>query len=122
MTTTALTSMQNNTGSVNQWRPCWLAIPNSQAGDPLKIAGSFADRTVQVTGTFGAGGSINIEGSNDDGTTYAILTDTLGNALTFTSAGMKQITELPAWIRPRVTAGDGTTALNVYLFMHKTRD
>jgi len=94
----------------------WLAMPNGNTGDPVKF-GSWQDRTVQITGTFGAGGSVTIQGSNDDGSNWATLTDPLGNALTFTAAGMKQITELPILVRPSVTAGDGTTAINVWLAM-----
>jgi hypothetical protein len=92
----------------------WLAIPNGNQGDSQKL-NVYQDRTVHVTGTFGAGGSLSIKGSNDDGATWVVLTDPLGNALTFTAAGMKQITELPHLIRPEVTAGDGTTSINVFL-------
>ncbi|MER9840328.1 hypothetical protein NKJ59_03585 [Mesorhizobium australicum] len=92
----------------------WLAIPNGNQGSAVTL-NVYQDRTVQIGGTFGAGGSVTIQGSNDNGTTWATLTDTLGNALTFTAAGMKQITELPYQIRPSVTAGDGTTSINVWL-------
>lgn len=92
----------------------WLDIPNGNQGDSLGFA-TYQDRSVQVVGTFGAGGSVSIKGSNDGGTTWAILTDPLGNALTFTAAGLKQIVELTDLIRPEVTAGDGTTAIDVWL-------
>lgn len=92
----------------------WTGLGNGDSGDAIKMGG-WQDRTVQVLGTFGTGGSISIEGSNDGGTTWATLSDPLGNALTFTAAGMKQITELPYQMRPNVTAGDGTTAIDVYL-------
>lgn len=92
----------------------WLAIPNGNQGNAIKL-NLFQDRTVQVTGTFGTGGSVTIQGSNDGGTTWTSLTDPLGNALTFGAAGLKQITELPYEIRPSVTAGDGSTAINVWL-------
>lgn len=92
----------------------WLDVANGNQGQAVALS-MFQDRTVQVLGTFGAGGSISIQGSNDDGTTWATLTDPLGNALTFTAAGMKQITELPHLLRPSVTAGDGTTAIDVWL-------
>ena len=64
---------------------------------------------------FGAGGSLTIQGSNDGGTNWATLTDPVGNNLTFTTSGLRQVTELPAMLRPIVTAGDGTTALKVYM-------
>jgi hypothetical protein len=92
----------------------WTGMANGDTGQPLDMR-AWYDRTIQITGTFGSGGSVSIQGSNDGGTTWVTLTDPLGNALTFTSAGMKQITELAALIRPNVTAGDGTTSINAYL-------
>ena len=94
----------------------WIGLANGDTGAPVRMS-DFQDRTVQVVGTFGVGGSVTIQGSNDDGATWATLTDPLGNVLTFTTAGMKQITELPLDIRPNVTAGDGSTALQVWLHM-----
>jgi hypothetical protein len=94
----------------------WLTLANGDTGAPIRMS-NFQDRTVQVVGTFGVTGSVTIQGSNDDGATWATLTDPLGNALTFTAAGIKQITELPLDIRPIVTAGDVTTALAVWLHM-----
>ena len=118
MATTPATSYP--TENINLTRVAWLAVPNGNDGAPIDI-GDLSDRTIQITGTFGTGGSLSIEGSNDGGTTWATLTDPLGNNLTFTAAGMKAITELPQKIRPRVTAGDGTTSLNAHLFMKGTR-
>lgn len=99
----------------------WSALTTTNTFGTAIDMDDFQDRTVQVTGTFGAGGTVTIKGSNDGGNTWATLTDPLGNALTFTSAGMKQITELPALIRPDAVAGDGTTSLNVYLHMRGRR-
>jgi hypothetical protein len=77
----------------------------------------FADRCVQVLGTFG-GGTITMQGSNDGGTTWHSLHMVDGTtACAFTSAGMNAILEVPAQIRPILTGGDGTTDLDVYLHM-----
>lgn len=78
----------------------------------------FADRCIQVTGTFGTGGSVTIEGSND-GATFHPLSDPQGNPLTFTTGRIEQALELPRYVRPRVTAGDGTTNLTVTLLMRR---
>lgn len=77
----------------------------------------LSDKTVQVLGTFGVGGSVNIEGSNDGGTTWAIINDTRGEGspLTFTTADVRAINENPDLIRANVTAGDGTTSLTVII-------
>lgn len=92
----------------------WEGLLNGDSGDAQQV-GQMSDKSVQVVGTFGTGGSINIEGSND-GTNWEILVDPQGNALTFTSAALEQILENPRYIRPNVTAGDGTTDLDVYLY------
>ena len=89
----------------------WDDLANGNTGNSASIA-RWADKTVQVSGTFGVGGSITIQGSND-ATVWATLHDPQGNDLTFTAAGIEMITENPLHIRPNVTAGDGTTALDV---------
>lgn len=93
----------------------WPDLANGDDGSPIELA-NFADRSVQVVGTFGAGGSVRIEGSLD-GTNYAPLTDLQGNDLNITAAKIEAITEVVRWIRPRVTAGDGTTSLTVTMLL-----
>ncbi|HET6497411.1 MAG TPA: hypothetical protein VM285_02985 [Polyangia bacterium] len=97
----------------------WSGLTNatSDTGEPFPMA-SAADRSVQVKGTFGAGGTAVIEGSND-GITYATLNDPALAPLSFNAAGLRQVTELPLWIRPRITAGDGTTDLEVILLVRR---
>lgn len=93
----------------------WEGLLNGDVGSSEQY-GHFADRSVQVTGTFGAGGSVSLKGSNDGGTTWVVLTDPQGNALTFTAAGLEAISEMTFMVRPEVTAGDGTTSLKVDVF------
>lgn len=84
----------------------------------------YTDKTVHVYGTFGAGGSLTIQGSNkpdEDGTTMVTLHKTDLSALTFTSAGCFTILENPLWLRGIVTAGDVTTALIVAITLATTR-
>jgi hypothetical protein len=81
----------------------------------------FADRTVQVAGTFGAGGNLRIEGSNDNGSNYAALNDPQGNALNVGAAKIEAIIEVPLLMRPNVTAGDGTTDLDVSIICRRPR-
>lgn len=101
-------------------RVAWLAVPNGNTGEAVAM-GEYADRSVQVTGTFGTGGSVSLQGSNDDGATWVTLTDPAGSAVTFTGAGLKQVLQSTQKLRCSVTAGDGSTALNVYVFMKKDR-
>ena len=102
-----------NTTSIKrgQYQP----MANGDSGVPFGFP-DWADRTIQVFGTFGAGGTLIIEGSNDLGptpTNWTAMVDQNGTALSFTAAGVRLLNEEPLWIRPRVTAGDGTTAITV---------
>lgn len=85
----------------------------------LELVGN-GDRSIQLVGASGAGGfnscTVTIEGSNDGGTTYATLTDPLGNSLAFTAAGIKQISEVTRHLRAKVTTGTAGTDLRAYLF------
>jgi len=98
----------------------YAAMANGDDGSTIKFT-QWADRSVQVTGTFGVGGNLRVEGSSDGGTTWATLTDPQGNALDFTAAKVEAITEICELVRPRVTAGDGTTSLNVYFILRRAQ-
>lgn len=76
----------------------------------------YADRSVQVVGTFN-GGTLTVEGSND-GTNWVVLTDPQGNNLTITAARLEQIQELTRFIRPRVSAGTGVD-LDVFFVLRR---
>lgn len=94
----------------------WAAIPNGNQGDGQ--GGPWNGFFAFVTGTFGVGGSIRLEGSND-GVNWAPLSPAaLTAAGAFAPLG---VTEHPKFIRPNVTAGDGTTALTVTAFFAVTR-
>ena len=101
--------------SLVQWTG--LTKATDDAGSPVELP-NYSDRSVQVTGTFGTGGSVRIEGSLD-GTNYATLTDPQGNALDVTAAKIEAISEAVRYIRPRVTAGDGTTTLVVTILFKR---
>lgn len=93
----------------------WPNMANGDEGSAIELA-NFADRSVQVTGDFGAGGNVRIEGSLD-GVHYAPLTDPQGNNLDFNTAKIEAVTELVRYIRPRVTAGDASTNLTVTMLL-----
>ena len=97
------------------WMIYWSTLTNGDDGTRITLP-AHADRSVQIVGTFGAGGTLVLEGSND-GTNYRTLTDFQDNALSFTSAGLESISQVVYYIRPRVTAGDGTTDLDVFLLL-----
>lgn len=101
--------------------PChvltWSNMANGDSGQPVEMPGS-ADRTIQVTGTFGSGGNLKLEGSND-GTNYSVLTDPQGNDLDITTAKIETITEITRYMRPRVSAGNGATSLTVSMLVRR---
>lgn len=95
----------------------WTGLLNGDTGAPIKFPAS-AFKSIQFNGTFGAGGTIVLQGSND-GTNYYTLTDPQGNAISKTAAGLEAIEEICLWIRPSVTAGDGTTDLTATLLVRR---
>jgi len=96
----------------------WTGLLNGDTGEAIELV-DYADRTATITGTFGTGGSITMQGSNDNSNWFS-LTDPQGNAITKTAAGMEIIVEAPLYIRPSVTAGDGTTSLTVQILCRRT--
>lgn len=115
MPTTAFTS-SFPTAQMDGDTITWAAIPNGNQG--LGVAGDWLEAFFQVTGTFGAAGSVQVEGSND-GVNYVKLSPAALTAAGF-FAGLG-VTERPKYVRPNVTAGDGTTALTVTAFLKKHR-
>lgn len=96
----------------------WTPLTTHDADGSAVELIPWADRCVQVTGTFGAGGTVVIEGSNDN-SNWATLYHAQGSAASFTAAGVRQIVETPRYVRPRVTAGDGTTSLTVSMTLRR---
>lgn len=97
----------------------WSGLANGDDGAPVELPG-YADRSVQLTGTLGAGGNARIQGADDNTPTYATLSDPQGNALDINALGIKSVSEVSRLIRPLISAGDGTTALAVTLIGRKT--
>lgn len=91
-------------------RTSWEAHANGDDGAPL-TAGGFRYLILGVTGTFGAGGTIVFEGSNNGGVTYTTLLDKAAAAVSLTAAGQRIVETPYEIVRSRVTAGDGTTSL-----------
>lgn len=91
-------------GSVS--KVIWETITNSDAEGAPIVGVEWADRCVSVTGTFG-GATLSVAGSND-GTNYYTLNNAQGTAATFTAAGIKQVVEVPMYIKPILTGGSGS--------------
>lgn len=89
----------------------WSGLANGQTGGAAPAAGTIF-RQVQfiASGTFGSGGSVVIEGSNDATNWFALSPPALTAAGSFASLGAQ---EFPRYYRPHVTAGDGTTSISI---------
>lgn len=104
----------------------WDGLLNGDIGSPIEMPGS-SDRSIQFTGTFGVGGTIVLQGSNmatpveSTDADWFTLTDPQGNVISKTAAGGEAVTELTRWVRPKVTAGDGTTDLEARLLVKRNR-
>lgn len=98
----------------------WSALTTTNADGKWISAANFADRSIQFDGTFGAGGTIKFQGSNDTTnppTNVFELSDPQGNAIAKTGPSLEQVLEMTRWVRPFVSAGDGTTNLNAKLII-----
>lgn len=99
--TPVMTVVPGGKARLYQW-----TLATGDDGAPIEAV-EFADRSVQVSGTFG-GASVVVEGSNDS-TNYGTLTDPQGNDLSIVSAKVEMITEVTRLIRPRVSGGTGVS-------------
>ena len=99
----------------------WAGLLNGDDGDPVSIPGA-ADMTFQVFGTFGTGGAIRLEGSCEISppSNYFQMRDGGDNLISFTQADGEMVAPIAAFIRPRVTAGDGDTDLTAILLARST--
>lgn len=98
----------------------YTGLLNGDSGSVIDSAnwGNHSDRSIEVFGTFGAGGTLVWEGCND-GATFQTLDDPSSTPLSFTAAKTKEVLEISQQQRPRVTGGDGTTNLTVAVIMRR---
>jgi hypothetical protein len=96
----------------------WSAMKAGDTARPLAYS-QWADRSVQAEGTFGAA-TVTLQGSNS-GNTYVALSDPLGNTLSLTSAGIKQVMEVTGYVKPVLTGGDGTTSITITAVVRRTQ-
>lgn len=91
----------------------WSGLLNGDTGDAHELPHQV-EKSAQAIGTFGTGGIVVLEGSND-GINWSTLTDHTGAVVSFGAAGLKQVAEVTRYVRAHVTAGDGSTNLTVVL-------
>lgn len=89
----------------------WPNMANGDDGQPITLT-RYSDRTIQITGTFGLGGTVVLKGSNN-GVDYDDMRDVFGNVISATGPKLITLTEVPIYVRPEVTAGDINTDVTV---------
>lgn len=93
----------------------WSGLLNGDSGTPVGLPRDYWKTTIQVVGTFGAGGTVLVEGNND-GVTWSTLKDVNNVAISITDNSIFRLEGIPKQVRARVSAGDGTS--NLAVFMH----
>jgi hypothetical protein len=105
-------------GSVSVKKVVWNGLNSTNnIGTPVSFPG-FADRTVQINGTFN-NATVVLEGSLEEGGagTYFTLTDPQGNAISKTTAAGEAITELTQYVRPNCTGGNNVQDVTVTMLL-----
>jgi hypothetical protein len=99
-------------------RVTWNGLAVNDTGLPFVLS-QYADRSAHVTGVFGVGGLVVIEGSNNS-TDYATLNDPQGNPISFNLTNkIEAVSEIVVALRPKVTGGDGSTLVNISMLVRK---
>jgi len=123
--------------NIDGWQVVWSGLLNGDTGAPVgstigyaaasaiaAVGGGmvtgFADKSVHPSGTFGSGGTVAIEGSND-GTNFFVMNDPFAVPLNLTNPNIHAVTEAVVQVRPHVTGGDGTTNLTITMLFRKTQ-
>jgi len=89
----------------------WTITSTDLDGAPYIFAGRFPDKSLHVFGTFGTGGNLKGQGTNEvtSPSNWYSLNDPQGNELSFTAAKVGQILENAYQFRPYLSAGTGVT-------------
>ncbi len=98
----------------------WSGIADGDTILPVKGLSEFADRSVQVGGADLDGATVTVQGSNDQ-SSFFTLNDPLGNVLSFTTAGLKQILEYTDHVKPATTGGGGSQSVDITLIAKRAR-
>lgn len=102
----ATITVAKQSGQADVLKFFWETLTESNAdGAPVSLP-DHPDISVQFTGDFGSGNT-SLQGSNDGGTTWAVLHDPFGNLITLTGAGIVQVAERCEQYRPLVNTGSG---------------
>lgn len=97
----------------------WTGLLNGDDGTAVPGA-EWGDRSIYFVGTFGAGGTVILEGTNEEvPANWVQLADPQGTGISKTANGIEQVLEITRWVRPRVSAGDGTTNITAIMLARR---
>ena len=95
----------------------WTPFTSANLDGAPFVCGQWADKCVQVYGTFDSA-TVTMQGTNDTtGGTYATLNDPQGNALTFTVAKIEQVLENSYQVRPLVSGAGASASVTVKMLV-----
>lgn len=112
------TKIRGPAGGIDATVVTWAGLANvGDVGQAIQRP-DIVDRSFQASGSF-ASSTIVCEGSND-GVNWFTLTNVAGGSISFTAAGLMQVTEATAFIRPHVTNSPGGCNLNAIMLLRRT--
>ena len=117
----AVRGVAKTPGSGKMHRFTWEGLLNGDSGTPVSIPGA-ADMTVQVIQVAaGTGDTIILEGSLEETPSkWFQMRDGGDNLISFTGDDGEAVSPVVMHVRPRVTAGDGTTDFTTILLARST--
>jgi hypothetical protein len=89
----------------------WTLTDANPGGQPFVVGGHFPDKSIQVFGTFGSGGTVKLQGTNEPDTpsNWDNLDDPQGSEISLAAAGIEEVLQNTLQIRPYLSAGTGVT-------------
>lgn len=115
------TKLRGVTGGIEAILITWGPMGDADTATPVQLP-IMGDKSCQVEGTFG-GATMKLQGSNNSTTgadgNFETLNDPSGNAISLTSAGLKQVTEATRWIKP-ATSGGTSSSLTVSVLCRRS--
>ena len=89
----------------------WTITTANADGAPYIFSGRYPDKSIHVFGTFGAGGTIKAQGTNEveSPANWYNLNDPQGAEISITAAKIKEILENVYQFRPYLSAGTVVT-------------
>ena len=96
----------------------WTNVTNADTCHAVRFP-EYSDRSIHVSGVFD-GGSVQIQGSNNGGVSFAVLSDPTETAIILASEKIRAILENTDYIMPVASGGGSFQSLIISLLFHLT--